>query len=119
MAIECIEKGFYNIKTDVWSFGVLFWEILSRGQEPYPIIENKFILEHIKAGNRLPKPNNCSDSLYKLLLSCWNFLPETRPDFAYIEIFLKAIIEHMEQSDVSCVGNASSVPYVTIPQLLN
>ena len=64
MAIEFIEKGLYSVKNDVWSFGELFWETFSRSQEPYPIIENALILDHIKSGNRLPKSNNCSESLY-------------------------------------------------------
>ena len=119
MAIECIEKGIYNVKTDVWSFAVLFWEILSRGEDPYPTIDGSIVLEHVKAGNRLPQPKTCSENLYKLLMNCWHHLPENRPDFTYIERFLKGIIENIEQSNLNNAGNASLTCYYTISNFLN
>ena len=91
MAIESIESGIYNTATDVWSFGVLFWEILSKGLEPYNTIKILEILDHIKDGNRLSQPYNCSDTIYALLLQCWNSMPEQRPSFAYIYDFLTII----------------------------
>jgi serine/threonine protein kinase len=72
MAPQCIKHGFYNIKTHVWDFGVLVWEIMIRGLEPYHNIECVNVLIYIKDGNRLSKPVNCSEALFGLLLNCWS-----------------------------------------------
>jgi len=99
MAIECIQSGFYSTETDVWSFGVLIWEILSRGSDPYPFVENLSILSHIKSGNRLPKPIYCSEDLYKLLTQCWSASPKYRPTFPYLLHFISIIIDDMNQEE--------------------
>ena len=91
MAIESIESGIYSTATDVWSFGVLFWEILSRGSQPYHNIKSLNILDHIKEGNRLPKPLNCPDIINELLLKCWSSVTTFRPDFDYIFDFLSIV----------------------------
>jgi len=109
IAIECIERGFYSTQTDVWSFGVLFWEILSRGSDPFPTIENAKILEHIKSGNRLPKPVHCSNTLYVLLSQCWCDLPQNRPTFPYILEFINATINDIFIREADDLENDFSV----------
>ena len=64
MAIESIERGRYDTKTDVWSFGVLVWELLTNGSVPYINIDNDKLLNKLKNGYRLEKPNNCPDEIY-------------------------------------------------------
>jgi hypothetical protein len=59
MSPQSIEKQIFNTKTDVWPYSVLVWELLTRGINPYPQIENKNIFHHLKQGNRLPKPKFC------------------------------------------------------------
>jgi serine/threonine protein kinase len=115
MAPECIERGLYTIQTDVWSFGVLFWEILNRGLDPYPTIENLNILEYIKSGNRLPKPSFCSENLYKLLIQCWSIKPESRPNFPYISHFISISLNDINEESAKCSGKSSAQPYFTLP----
>ncbi|KAI6177725.1 Protein kinase domain-containing protein [Aphelenchoides bicaudatus] len=69
MAIEAIKDHVYTTKTDVWSYGVLLYEIFSLGDLPYLNVEN--IVTYIESGKRLEKPEYCSDKVHKLMLACW------------------------------------------------
>ncbi|XP_022253484.1 LOW QUALITY PROTEIN: tyrosine-protein kinase receptor torso-like, partial [Limulus polyphemus] len=61
MAIEAISHQTYTTKSDVWSFGVLLWEIYTLGATPYPGVANHEILAFLETGHRLEKPENCSE----------------------------------------------------------
>ncbi|KAG8567078.1 hypothetical protein GDO81_013491 [Engystomops pustulosus] len=80
-APEALAYGRYTLKSDVWSFGVLLYEIMSRGMNPYPGIENSDMLHHLKKGNRMTAPENCSEKVYKVMLDCWQENPQKRPTF--------------------------------------
>ncbi|KAL5020540.1 hypothetical protein ScPMuIL_003432 [Solemya velum] len=85
MSLECIEKKVFNVASDIWSFGVVVWEILHFGMTPYPDMGPQEVLEKIKSGYRMPKPPHCSEALYKkVILPCWHVKPDQRP--AYREI---------------------------------
>uniref|UniRef100_A0A8C4S6S7 PTK6 protein tyrosine kinase 6b n=1 Tax=Erpetoichthys calabaricus TaxID=27687 RepID=A0A8C4S6S7_ERPCA len=75
-APEAITHGRYSVKSDVWSFGILLFEIISYGQIPY---SGKIYI--LKTGYRMPPPENCPDIIYKLMLACWNDRPKERPSF--------------------------------------
>lgn len=81
MAVESLEQGIYTSQSDIWSFGVLLWEIETGGCAPYAGMVFSELLEKLKAGSRLEKPRYCSDSLYGVMLRCWNANPKTRPTF--------------------------------------
>lgn len=82
MSIEAIEDLFYNNKSDVWSFGVVLWEIGSLGAIPYEHLPDALILHDLLMGKRLEKPAICTDDLYRLMLKCWAHDPNQRPTFA-------------------------------------
>ena len=63
MAPESLVDGVFTSQTDVWSFGVLLWEILTLGQQPYPARTNIQVLHFVRTGGRLDRPLNCPDSL--------------------------------------------------------
>jgi len=63
MAPESLVDGVFTSQTDVWSFGVLLWEILTLGQQPYPARTNLQVLHFVREGGRLDRPPNCPDSL--------------------------------------------------------
>ncbi|KAJ0063775.1 hypothetical protein NL108_006716, partial [Boleophthalmus pectinirostris] len=62
IAIESLADRVYTTKSDVWSFGVTMWEIATRGQTPYPGVENSEIYDYLRQGNRLKQPPDCLDS---------------------------------------------------------
>jgi len=96
MAIESIEKGIYTIKTDVWSFGVLLWELVTRCSEPPFYGEDTILLSLLKFGRRLPQPDYCPDSIYKIMLDCWNQDQDKRPMFADLVAMIKAAIQRSQ-----------------------
>lgn len=68
MSIECIEKGLTTIESDVWSYGVVLWELFTRGTLPYTSLENCKILDFLKNENRLLWPETCPIEIYELML---------------------------------------------------
>ena len=82
----------YTTKSDVWSFGVLLWEILNfAGIRPYQDLSDAALLAalHSKAPPALPAPRNCHRDLYDLMLECWNINENLRPSFREIHLFLQ------------------------------
>lgn len=75
----------YTIKSDVWSYGVLMYEIMTKGAMPYPGMTNKEVLEKVEGGYRMPKPDGCPDALFNIMLSTWNQDAEKRPTFEYLK----------------------------------
>jgi len=82
IAIESLADRVYTSKSDVWSFGVTMWEIATRGQTPYPGVENSEIYDYLCQGNRLKQPVGCLDGLYALMSRCWELNPRDRPSFS-------------------------------------
>ncbi|XP_050510998.1 proto-oncogene tyrosine-protein kinase ROS isoform X1 [Diabrotica virgifera virgifera] len=83
MAPESLTDGVFTSQSDVWAFGVLLWEIMTLGQQPYPARANLEVLHYVRRGGRLGKPTHCPDELHSLMLQCWEFDAEKRPTFKY------------------------------------
>lgn len=94
-APEAIFRRKFTVSSDVWSYGVLLWEIMTYGQTPYDEMDNQELLDKLDDGYRLEKPHNTPDEVYKLMLECWNEDHIQRPTFAVIE----SKIEELLQSD--------------------
>jgi serine/threonine protein kinase len=90
-APEVLEGNPHTSRSDVWSLGVVLWEIFSFGTPPYVWLSNKEAVEVIPKGEILTQPLNCPDSIYLLMLKCWNRGPDERPTFLEILNRLKAI----------------------------
>ncbi|CAM9618085.1 tyrosine-protein kinase Yes-like [Lampetra fluviatilis] len=88
-APEAALHGHFTIKSDVWSFGVLLTELVTKGRIPYPGMMNREVLGNVEQGYRMPCPQDCPDSLYELMLLCWRKEPEQRPTFEYLQSFLE------------------------------
>nr|CAD7405556.1 unnamed protein product [Timema poppensis] len=78
---------------NVWSFGILLWEIVTLGGNPYPGTPTNRLLHLLKTGHRMECPNNCSTELYSLMLSCWNAKPKERPTFVELYNKLDLLLE--------------------------
>nr|KAF6480459.1 IL2 inducible T cell kinase [Molossus molossus] len=72
----------YSSKSDVWSFGVLMWEVFSEGKIPYENRSNSEVVEDITTGFRLYKPRLASSQIYQIMSNCWQEKPEQRPSFS-------------------------------------
>ncbi|XP_058051604.1 tyrosine-protein kinase Fgr isoform X3 [Ahaetulla prasina] len=88
-APEAALYGKFTIKSDVWSFGILLTELVTKGRVPYPGMNNREVLEQVERGYRMPCPGNCPPSLHDLMVQCWRKEPEERPTFEYLQSFLE------------------------------
>ncbi|XP_064415725.1 tyrosine-protein kinase receptor Tie-1 [Latimeria chalumnae] len=93
MAIESLNYSVYTTKSDVWSFGVLLWEIVSLGGTPYCGMTCAELYEKLPQGYRMEKPRNCDDEVYELMRQCWRDRPYERPTFSQISLQLNRMLE--------------------------
>ncbi|XP_070563374.1 fibroblast growth factor receptor 3-like [Ptychodera flava] len=81
MAPEALSAGVYSHESDIWSYGVLLWEMATRGDTPYPefrSLEPAFLVQKLTMGHRMSKPRHCTEDIYGLMRHCWNNNPEER-----------------------------------------
>lgn len=92
MAPESIFDNLYTTLSDVWSYGILLWEIFSLGGTPYPgmMVDSTFY-NKIKSGYRMAKPDHATSEVYDIMVQCWNSEPEKRPSFYH----LSEIVENL------------------------
>jgi len=93
MAIESLNYNVYTSKSDVWSYGVLLWEIVSLGGTPYCGMSCAELYERLPTGYRMQKPQNCNDQLYAIMCKCWKDRPFDRPSFFQLNVALERIID--------------------------
>ncbi|XP_071954263.1 tyrosine-protein kinase receptor Tie-1-like [Antedon mediterranea] len=96
MAIESIDYSLYTTKSDVWSFGVLLWEIVTLGRTPYPGVTCAELYEKLPAGYRMEKPLNCDDKIYDIMKNCWRQRPHARPTFGQLNIALNRLLKEQK-----------------------
>lgn len=92
MAIESLETYTFTMESDVWAYGVLLWEIESGGLKPYAGLSAVDLIEQLKKGYRMEKPNGCSDKMYQVMRDCWNANPNMRPTFDELIVRLESTI---------------------------
>nr|XP_016851013.1 PREDICTED: proto-oncogene tyrosine-protein kinase receptor Ret [Anolis carolinensis] len=112
MAIESLFDHIYTTQSDVWSFGVLLWEIVTLGGNPYPGIAPERLFNLLKTGYRMEKPENCSEEMYNLMLRCWKQEPDKRPTFAEISKELeKMMVKSRDYLDLAASTPSDSLLY--------
>eukprot|EP00040_Diaphanoeca_grandis_P033697 m.206812 g.206812 ORF g.206812 m.206812 type:complete len:812 (-) comp32969_c3_seq2:226-2661(-) len=89
MALESIKDKIFTVKTDVWGFGIMVWEVLSYGEIPYGDVKNIEVEKHVADGNRLSCCKGCPQVYHDLLSTCWLKNPGQRPDFEVLELKIR------------------------------
>ena len=85
MAPESYTDGSWDLRSDVWMFGVLLWEIFSLGEQPWKDLPNSHVIQNIQRRAKLDQPTNCPNEFYyDIMLSCWRIDPFARIDGAAI-----------------------------------
>ncbi|XP_060791281.1 macrophage colony-stimulating factor 1 receptor isoform X2 [Neoarius graeffei] len=99
MSPESIFECLYTVQSDVWSYGILLWEIFSLGRSPYPdVVVNARFYKMIRCGYHMSQPDFAPDEMYRLMKMCWSLEPTLRPTFDKIgEIVRTLLPENSEQ----------------------
>ncbi|XP_028404174.1 ephrin type-A receptor 4a-like [Dendronephthya gigantea] len=110
MPVETLRKQEFTSKSDVWSFGVLLWEIESGGIRPYNDLDTyrQVVNKVVNEGYRLQKPYYCPDVIYEIMKECWKIDPDERPTFTQIATNLGNLLQ---------ANMPSQIHYTTMPTL--
>jgi serine/threonine protein kinase len=109
MAVESLQRRQYSKKSDVWSYGVLKYEIWSLGFMPYHnIYDDSEVSRAVIGGERLPRPAKCPEQMYAIMQSCWRSAPKDRPSMSDVqtrlqESFAEAMLEASKTECVICL----------------
>lgn len=119
MALESLQTHKFTTKSDVWSFGVLLWELMTRGAPPYSDVNSFDITIFLLQGRRLLQPEFCPDALYTVMIECWHPKPERRPSFSELVSRIAAIFssfsgEHYILLNTTYVNIDKMSPYPSL-----
>ncbi|XP_073897055.1 ephrin type-A receptor 5 isoform X11 [Macaca fascicularis] len=104
-APEAIAFRKFTSASDVWSYGIVMWEVVSYGERPYWEMTNQDVIKAVEEGYRLPSPMDCPAALYQLMLDCWQKDRNSRPKFDEIVNMLDKLIRN--PSSLKTLVNAS------------
>ncbi|XP_034782303.1 hepatocyte growth factor receptor-like isoform X2 [Acipenser ruthenus] len=124
MALESLQIHKFTTKSDVWSFGVLLWELMTRGAPPYSDVNSFEMTVFLLQGRRLLQPEFCPDSLYNVMIECWHPNPERRPTFSGLVSRISSIFssfsgEHYILLNSTYVNIDRLTPYPSIKSSQN
>jgi tyrosine-protein kinase receptor torso len=92
LALESMTHQVYTSQSDVWAFGILLYEIVTLGSNPYPSVPVNRLLSLLKNGYRMERPLNCDEEIYKVMYSCWLTHPGDRPSFEDLIVQIQELI---------------------------
>ncbi|KAM4635293.1 tyrosine-protein kinase ABL1 isoform 2-T2 [Polymixia lowei] len=98
-APESLAYNKFSIKSDVWAFGVLLWEIATYGMSPYPGIDLSQVYELLENNYRMERPEGCPEKVYELMKACWKWNPAERPSFAETHQAFETMFQESSISD--------------------
>ncbi|CAG2162204.1 unnamed protein product, partial [Oppiella nova] len=90
MPPESCLYGKFTTESDVWSFGVVLWEIFSYGLQPYYGFTNTDVIDMIRSRQLLACPEDCPPHIYSLMIECWHEIPNKRPSFHELHTRLRS-----------------------------
>ncbi|KAE9549463.1 hypothetical protein FO519_007321 [Halicephalobus sp. NKZ332] len=98
LSLEALTERLFSEASDVWSFGVLSWEVFSFGEVPYCSLENLELVDFLRSGNRLQKLENIPEEFWTLMESCWNEDRLQRPNFLKLNENMRSLIEKLTEN---------------------
>uniref|UniRef100_H3B0W4 receptor protein-tyrosine kinase n=1 Tax=Latimeria chalumnae TaxID=7897 RepID=H3B0W4_LATCH len=108
-APEAIAYRKFTSASDVWSYGIVMWEVVSFGERPYWEMSNQDVIKAIDEGYRLPAPMDCPLVLHQLMLDCWEKARSDRPKFGQIVNILDKLIRNPSSLKQLTQSSACSV----------
>ena len=110
MAPESLFERRYTLQSDVWSFGIVLWEIMSLGSNPYTDLSTvELHFAFLRERRRLEKPFNCSHEIYMIMQECWNDDPLQRPTFSeLVEYFDDLELTNAKEGNYLDIGDGMS-----------
>jgi len=97
MPLESINQNRYSRASDVWSYGVFMWELMTKAQQPFSEVDPFEIEDYLTGGYRLHQPLNCPDQLYSVLVSCWGSQPQERASVLQLHQTLQELQKQLQQ----------------------
>ncbi|XP_044019330.1 vascular endothelial growth factor receptor kdr-like [Aphidius gifuensis] len=114
MALESMRDHVFSTQSDVWSFGVVLWELFTLSGTPYPGMDGRTQYLQLSEGYRLEKPQYSTKGIYELMLRCWNEIPKYRPSFSHLVSKLSNLLE--EQTVVHYIN--LNIPFLNANKTL-
>ncbi|XP_014088692.2 insulin-like receptor [Bactrocera oleae] len=108
MPPESLRDGIYSTASDVFSYGVVLWEIVTLASQPYPGYSNDQVLRFVIEGGVMERPDNCSDKIYEIMQQCWEHRPSKRPSFFKI---IRVLLEHVHTDSEGYLSRFREVSY--------
>ncbi|KAG5272314.1 hypothetical protein AALO_G00164100 [Alosa alosa] len=105
-APEAIAYRKFTSASDVWSYGIVMWEVMSYGERPYWEMSNQDVIKAVEENYRLPAPMDCPTALYHLMMDCWQKDRNSRPKFEEIVSLLDKLIRN--PSSLKTLANCSN-----------
>lgn len=96
LAPERLAKQPVTDKSDVWSFGIFLYELVTLGAPPYPDLQPVDVFPKLQRGYRMQKPQLCKNSLYDIMKHCWEWKPHDRPSFGKLIKSLESLMSHAD-----------------------
>ncbi|KYO34517.1 megakaryocyte-associated tyrosine-protein kinase [Alligator mississippiensis] len=97
-APEALKHNKFSTKSDVWSYGILLWEVFSYGRAPYPKMALKEVSDMVQKGYQMGAPDGCPPSIYNLMKNCWELEPGKRPSFKKLTEKLQKALTHTDSA---------------------
>ena len=97
MSPEANKNHIFSTANDVWSYGVVLYEIFSIGGVPFPNVNYEEFLKYLESGERMARPRNCDEGVYQIMMNCWSEEAKRRPGFLILTRDMKKILKQCKR----------------------